>query len=165
MQLVATAAAQALVDRLSNQQGVQKILQDRMLAGGLKLHGNGLGAIRAGNYSVEIGDLARGGKSPEMLVYTQKIRNLLTEKFQTFSGKVEMVVEIRNSADRLDGLQQDTQAYTEAVMQALDASRGEWQDGFYYSGRYDVEFEPVKHGGRNYSQTATVSLELEVNIP
>ena len=38
-------------------------------------------------------------------MYCEKIVNDLTEKFRTFSGTVQMAIELRHSQDRLEGLQ------------------------------------------------------------
>jgi hypothetical protein len=37
-------------------------------------------------------------------VYCEKIVNDLKEKFQTFSGRVQMAIELRQSQDRLEGI-------------------------------------------------------------
>lgn len=101
---------------------------------------------------------------PTVNVYCEKIVNALTEKFQTFSGSAQMVIDIRYSQDRLDGLQSALEVYTGALMQVLDTSRGDWGSGMYYAGGYQVAFGAVKHGGRNFVQGAKVTFEIGVNI-
>jgi hypothetical protein len=103
-------------------------------------------------------------KYPVVLVYTDRVRNLLTEKFRTFSGKVRMVAEVRVSQDRLEGVETQTRLYVEAITQVLDTNRGSWGEGAYFTGGYEATFDPVKHGGRNFLQAARVSFEVDVSI-
>ena len=49
-------------------------------------------------------------------------------------------------------------------MQVLDFSRGDWGDGMYYAGGYQVTFGSVKHGGKNFVQSAKVIFEIGVSI-
>ena len=112
-------------------------------------------------------DLAERGDTvvyPAANVYCDKLINSLVEKFRTFSGTLQMVIELRASQDRLTGLQDGLELYADAVMQMLDANRGDWGDGMYYGGGYQVAFSAAKHGGKNYIQTAKVTFEIGVSI-
>jgi hypothetical protein len=73
------------------------------------------------------------------------------------------VIEVRNSQDKLDGLEQHTQVFVDAVCALLDESRGDWGEGTFYPGGYEVSYEPVIRGGRNLLQKAKVSFEVEVS--
>jgi hypothetical protein len=97
-------------------------------------------------------------------VYCEKVSNLLEEKFRTFSGKAQMAIEIRHSQDRIDGLEAALACYADAMMQVLDFSRGDWGDGMYYGGGYQAAFSAVKHGGKNFVQSAKVIFEIGVSI-
>jgi len=116
--------------------------------------------IRAQNVSVELSDRSAEAGYPAVLVYCDKIANLLTEKFRAFSGKAHMVVEVRLSQDRIDGLEQLMQLYVEAITQLLEQNQGDWGQGMYYTGGYEVAFGPVKHGGRNFIQIAKITFEV-----
>ena len=48
-------------------------------------------------------------------------------------------------------------------MQLLNGSRGDWGDGMYYTGEYEVAFGPVKQGGKNFMQVAKVTFEIGVS--
>jgi hypothetical protein len=48
------------------------------------------------------------------------------------------------------------------VTEVLENKRGSWGQGVCYLGGYEVSFPAVKHGGRNFLQTAKVTFELEV---
>ncbi len=91
--------------------------------------------MRAQNVAADLAERSTAVKYPAVNVYCEKIVNNLTEKFRTFSGHVQMAIEVRHSQDRLDGLQDALELYTDAVMQVLDASRGDWGDGMFYARR------------------------------
>jgi hypothetical protein len=110
---------------------------------------------------VALAERAKGVKYPVMYVYADRIRNLLIEKFRAFSGKVRIVTEVRVSQDRLEGLEDQLRLYVDAVTQVLDANRGTWGQGAFYTGGYEVNFDPVQHGGQNFLQIAKVSLEVD----
>lgn len=99
-------------------------------------------------------------KYPAVYVYTDRARNLLTEKFRNFSGTVRTVTEVRVSQDRLDGLEEQLRLYVDAVTQVLDANRGSWGEGAFYAGGYEAAFDAVQHGGKNFLQIAKVSFEV-----
>jgi hypothetical protein len=101
---------------------------------------------------------------PAVNVYCEKLVNALKEKSRSFSGSAQMMVEVRHSGDRLEGLQDALELYTDAVTETLSASRGDWGNGMFYAGGYEVSFAAVKHGGRNFIQTAKIALEIGVSI-
>jgi hypothetical protein len=102
-------------------------------------------------------------KYPIVCIYCSKIANVLREKFRTFSGDADMVIEARVSQDRLDGLGTNVQLYTDAITQVLDSNRGDWGDGVFYSGGYEVTFGGVKQGGLNFIQIAKVSFTVDIS--
>src|SRR5579863_3400631 len=108
-----------------------------------------------------LAEKAKAVKYPVMYVYTDRIRNLLTEKFRPFSGKLRTVTEVRVSQDRLEGIEDQLRLYVDAVTQVLDANRGTWGQGAFYTGGYEVIFDPVQHGGLNFLQIAKVSFEVD----
>jgi hypothetical protein len=120
--------------------------------------------IRSQNVAVDLAERGDPIVYPAVNVYCEKIVNSLVEKFRSFSGTLQMAIEVRHSQDRLAGLQDSLDLYTDAAMQVLDANRGDWGDGMYYGGGYQVGFSAVKHGGKNYIQTAKVTFEIGVSI-
>ena len=123
-----------------------------------------IGQVRAQNVAAELAERSTTVQYPAVNVYCEKIVNNLAEKFQTLSGSVQMAVEIRHSQDGLEGLEAAVELYADAVMQTLDASRGDWGDGMYYAGGYQTVFGAVKHGGRNFLQVAKVTFEIAVGV-
>ena len=123
----------------------------------------GITTIVALNTSVEISDKVGYVQYPALLVYCDKLSNTLKEKFRDFSGKAHVVVEVRHSQDTLPGLDATVQVYVDAVCALLDDSRGDWGSGLFYGGGYEVSFEPIGRGGRNFLQRAKVGFDVEVS--
>jgi|SRR5579864_7529254 len=115
------------------------------------------------NVSAAISERALVTKYPAVHVYSDRVRNLLTEKFRTFSGKVRTVAEVRVSQDRLEGIEDQLRLYVDAVTQVLDGNRGDWGQGAFFAGQYEVSFDPVQHGGSNFLQIARVSFEVDLS--
>jgi len=116
------------------------------------------------NVSFELTERAQTAKYPAVYVYTDRVRNLLTEKFRTFSGKVRTVAEVRVSQDRIEGVEEQSRLYVEAVTQVLDSNRGSWGEGAFFTGGYEVSIDPVRHGGKNYLQIARVEFEVDLSL-
>ena len=134
-------------------------LTDQALAGPLDV-----AQIRAQNVAADLAERATTVTYPTVNVYCEKVTNQLTEKFRTFSGTAQMTIEVRHSQDRLDGLQDSLQLYTDAVTQVLAANRGDWGNGMFYAGGYEASFGPVKQGGKNFIQVAKVTFGIGVSV-
>jgi hypothetical protein len=119
--------------------------------------------VRSQNVAADVAERSTTVQYPAVNVYCEKIVNSLQEKFRTFSGSVQMAMELRHSQDRLDGLQDALELYTDALMQVLNGGRGDWGDGMFYGGAYEVSFGPVKKGGKNFIQVAKVTFEIGVS--
>lgn len=115
------------------------------------------------NVSIALAERALAVNYPVVHVYSDRVRNLLTEKFRTFSGKIRTVAEVRVSQDRMEGIENQLRLYTDAVTQVLDSNRGNWGQGAFFAGGYEVSFDPVQHGGKNFLQVARVSFEVDLS--
>lgn len=105
-----------------------------------------------------------GAKYPSLHVYCERLENRLKEKFRTFSGVAHVIAEIRVSHDHAVPLENQMRFYTEAVTKILDEHRGDWGNGVFYCGEYDVIFSTIKHGGKNYFQSIKVSFILNASV-
>lgn len=120
-------------------------------------------AVISQNTPVALMEKSSSVKYPVVLVYADRVQNLLTEKFRHFSGKVRTVAEVRASQDRIEGLEEKVRLYVDAVTQVLDANRGDWGQGMFFTGGYEVKFDAVQHGGRNVLQIAKVIFEVDLS--
>ena len=119
--------------------------------------------ISTQNASVENTERSGRARYPALCVYCEKLSNTMREKFRTFSGKASIVVEVRQSQDHLDHIESRLQVYVDAVCALLDDSRGDWTGGAFYAGGYEVTYEAVGRGGKNFLQKAKVKFEVEVS--
>ena len=163
MLLIAGSSAQKVLGVLTADGGVADALEALVTQTGVALPAIAMQQIMVQNVTPEISDLSTVEKYPLVYVYCSKVINELREKFRSFSGAAQMIVEIRVSQDRLDQIETNLQAYADAITQVLENSRGDWGDGFFFDGEYEITFGGVKHGGRNFLQTAKVAFDLEIS--
>ncbi len=150
----------ALAGRLSGDGGMGAVLGESVcVADGAVRDAGGI-LIRTQSLSTEAGD---GGlaKVAEIAVFCEKLRNTQREKFRSFSGNAQLAVELRASEATAALTASSLQKYVEGVLQVLHTSRGDWGEGVFFGGLYEVSFQPAKKGGRNYVQTAKVSLSVD----
>ena len=143
--------------------GVNSYLSDAVQGKGQPLTPLNSAQVRAQNVAPDIADQSNTMQYPAVNVYCEKINNNLAEKFRSFSGSVQTAVELRHSQDLLDGLQDALENYVDAIMQVLNANRGDWGNGMFYCGEYQVAFGAVKHGGKNFQQVAKITFEIGVS--
>jgi hypothetical protein len=136
----------------------------QVLTAGLTAAGPAWLTVVVENVSADIAEKSAGAQYPAAVVYCETVSNQMLEKFRSFSGTVQLAIEIRHSQDRLDGVEDALEQITDTVTGILTASRGDWGNGMFYSGGYDVNYGSVKRGGRNFLQTAKVSCELSVSV-
>lgn len=163
MALVGTLTTSKLVGVLTGSEGLPGAVADLSAGQSLALPAMSTGQIIAQNVTPEISERSTIIQYPLVCVYCSKVTNQLREKFRTFSGDAQMVIEMRVSQDRLDEIETNVQSYVDAVTNVLDQSRGDWGDGVFYAGGYEVTYGGVKHGGKNFLQIAKVSLVLEIS--
>lgn len=119
--------------------------------------------VIAQNVAPELIEKSKATHYPAVNLYCSKIVNQQREKFRTFSGEAQMSMELRLSQDRLEGLETMLQLYADAVTRVLDQHRGNWGDGVFYGGGYEIAYGPVKHGGRNFLQIAKLTFATEIS--
>ena len=160
---IAGMSTQKVLGYLAADGGLQAAVEALVLQQGMALRRIAPQQIIAQNVTPEISEQSAVNKYPLVYVYCNKVVNELREKFRTFSGSAQMVVEVRVSQDRLDQIETNLQAYVDAVTQVMDDSRGDWGDGVLFPGEYEVTFGGVKHGGNNFLQIAKISFGLEIS--
>ncbi|HZU28682.1 MAG TPA: hypothetical protein VFA04_24365 [Bryobacteraceae bacterium] len=121
------------------------------------------GQVMGGNVAAELAEKSVGAHYPLFRVSCSKVANTLREKFRTFSGQAEVTVEALVTQDRLDGIEDQLHGCVEAVTAVLDANRGDWGGGALYNGGYEVTFGAVKHGGKNFLQSARIVIAVDVS--
>ena len=160
---ISIETGETLLNLLRADSGVNASIGEIAMEEGAALPELGSSQILSGNAG---GDLAEKGhrlRYPVLFVYCDKLTNSLREKFRKFSGTARLNVEIRVSHGTLEGLERTLQRYVNAVTEVLYSSRGDWGRGMSYGGGYQVNLAAAKAGGKNFIQTATVVLEVDVS--
>jgi len=74
-----------------------------------------------------------------------------------------VIAEVWASGNLVNDTDQWIHFYVEAVTDILRQNIGDWGDGIFFSGIYDVQFQPPKSGGVGFVQSAKVSCNLNVS--
>ncbi len=164
MAQVGSVGARKLTQMLADGEGLPASVAAVAEAANERLQPIGTAQIVSQNVAADLVERSNSARYPSVHVYCEKLINTLREKFRTYSGKAHLAMEIRASQDRLEGLERQVQLYVDAVTRVLDRRRGDWGDGMFYGGGYEVVFGPVKRGGKNYLQTAKITLEVDVSL-
>ena len=158
-----SAAATKVIQRINAPTGMNAGLGALTLGDGQTASPIEAEQVRAQNVAADLLDRSSVVRYPVVHVYCEKIINDLSEKFRSFSGRAQMAIELRHSQDNLNGLQDALELYTDSITQLLDAARGDWGDGMFYAGGYEVALGTVKKGGRNFMQAAKITFQLGVS--
>ncbi|MBI4876801.1 MAG: hypothetical protein HY822_19365 [Acidobacteria bacterium] len=164
MAQVGSVGVHKLAGMLAGDDGLPSSVAAIGEAAGVRLQPIGTAQIATQNVTAELAERSEIVRYPSVHVYCEKLSNRFREKFRTFSGQAHLVLEIRVSLDRLEGLEQQVQLYADAVTRVLEQRRGDWGGGLFYGGGYEVVFGAAKRGGKNYLQTATITLDVDVSI-
>jgi hypothetical protein len=100
---------------------------------------------------------------PTFLIYCERLNNTLREKFRRFSGTATITIEVRVTTDRIETLSGALQHYVDGLTETLDSLRGDWGEGQFYAGGYQIVFGPAKTGGKNYLQVAKATFDLQIS--
>jgi hypothetical protein len=160
---IGATVGRRLVEILTSESGVGAAVMEGSLAAGIVMPPLMRGQVVAQNVAADLTEKTAGAKYPALYVYCDRVTNSLREKFRQFSGTARMVVEARVSQERLEDLELRTQVVADAITDVLDQSRGDWGQGMFFAGGYEVTYGPVKHGGRNFIQIAKVSFEVDIS--
>ena len=164
MAQTASITAQKVIEFLTaTDTGLGPVVANLAIEAGVDLAAIPPGGVIAQNAPIALAERSQAVKYPVVHVYSDRVQNLLTEKFRTFSGKIRTVAEVRVSKDRIEGLEEQVRLYVDAVTQILDGNRGSWGQGMFFAGGYEVKFDPIQHGGRNFLQLAKVIFEVDLS--
>ncbi len=153
-----------VADLLSGAGGLQTKINDTASAEALPAVSISAQQIIKQNLPTDLVERTAGIKYPCVQVYCEKAVNQMREKSRVFSGQAVMAIDSRVSSDRLENLDAQINVLVDAVTSTLDQNRGAWGAGVFYGGAYEIGFGAVKHGGKNFIQTAKITFSLEISI-
>lgn len=161
MQGVASRTVELVRGHLAGESGIAHYAQDLRDESGLPVTYSGL-QVRSQHVSADLAETAPV-RYPVIYVYCERVQNLRREKFRDFSGIVRVVMEVRVSQERLEGIEEQARGLTDAVVSVLLSHRGVWDDGVSYSGSFEINYSPVKRGGKNFLKAAKVTIDIDVS--
>ena len=113
--------------------------------------------------SPEIGDKNVQLSYPRVCLYSSGLKNTQLEKFRSLSGTVAVVAEIWASGDMVTQSDEWIHFYVEGVTELLRQRIGDWGDGMFFAGVYEVQFQAAKAGGLGFVQSAKVTCSVNVS--
>jgi hypothetical protein len=111
----------------------------------------------------QIGDPNMQLTYPRVSFYVSSLKNTHFEKFRSLSGSMTMVADIWASGNLLTQVDQWLHYYIEAVTAILRQNAGDWGDGIFFDGSYDLQFHLPAAGGLGFVQNAKVTCGLHVS--
>lgn len=152
-----------VIARITAPNGVNSSLAELTSGSGLTLTPVDHSQVNARNLAADLAEQSTAVKYPSVNVYCEKLVNNQNEKFRSFSGYAAMAVEVRHSQDQMAGLQDALGLYADSVMQTLNAARGDWGNGLFYMGGYEMALGAAKQGGRSFIQSAKITFQIGVS--
>lgn len=156
-------AAQKLSGLLTNEDVLEQTINALAASSGVTLPGITSTAVVLSSASAEIADKDFQLTYPRICLYSTAVKNTQIEKFRSLSGIVSVTAELWASANLLQDTDQWIHFYVEAMTDILRQSIGDWGDGIFFSGMYDVQFQPPKVGGFGYVESAKVTCNVNVS--
>jgi len=122
-----------------------------------------VGSILKLSSPIDVYEKSASVKYPTATIYCERLRNTQAEKFRVFSGVASLVLAIRVSGERAETVESQLNSYVEAACQVLDAARGSWTDMGTYTGAYDVKFQAMRPGGKQFIKAAHIEFEIQIS--
>ncbi len=113
--------------------------------------------------SPEIDDMNVQLSYPRICLYSSELKNTQLEKFRSLSGTVSVVADIWASGNLVTQTDQWIHFYVEAMTDILRQNIGDWGNGFFFSGAYEVQFQAPATGGFGFTQSAKVTCNVNVS--
>lgn len=156
-------AAQKLLNLLTGTNALQQQLAAIASAANSNVPSIAAGQVVLSSVSPDIADKSLQLSYPRICLYSSGLKNTQIEKFRSLSGTLAVIAEIWASGNLVDDTDQWIHFYVEAMTEILRQNIGDWGDGVFFPGVYDVQFQTAKPGGFGYVQSAKVTCSLTVS--
>lgn len=154
--------AQKLSDLLTNENALQQQIAAIAASANLIVAPIGPAQVVLSSASPDLGDKNIQLTYPRICLYSSGLKNSHLEKFRSLSGTVSVIAEIWASGNLVSDADVWIHYYVEALTDILRQNIGDWGDGVFFSGVYDIQFQSPKAGGVGFVQSAKVSCDLNV---
>jgi hypothetical protein len=111
----------------------------------------------------QIGDMDLQLTYPRVCIYTTGLKNTHVEKFRSLSGTITLIADIWASGNLLTQVDQWSHYYVSAVTGILCQNIGDWGNGVFFDGTYDLQFHSPAVGGLGFVQNARITCSLHVS--
>ncbi len=156
-------AAQKVFNLLTSGNELERQISSLALESNIHVPGITTAQVVLSSVSPDVGDKNVQLTYPRICLYSSGLKNSQTEKFRSLSGLVAVVVEIWASGNMVTQTDQWIHFYVEAVTSLLRESIGDWNDGFFFAGHYDIQLQQPKAGGFGFVQSAKVTCSLNIS--
>jgi hypothetical protein len=156
-------AAQKVANLLTASNALQTQLGALAAAAGQPVPTVHSGQVVVTSATQDMGDKSMQLTYPRICLYASGLKNTRAEKALTLSGTVSVTGEVWASANLVQQADTWIHFYVEAFTLLLRQNAGDWGDGFFFSGVYEVAFQPPKTGGLGYVESAKVICALNVS--
>jgi hypothetical protein len=156
-------APQKLADLLTVNAAIESEVNSLAADSGISLPVLPASQVYVSSSPIGMAELLEELAFPRVSVFSSKLINSQVEKFRSLSGSIAITAEIVATADFVAEADQWIHYYAEAVSNILRNSRGDWGDGIFFSGAYDIDVQPPRAGAAGYIQVAHVSCSVNVS--
>ncbi len=156
-------ATQKVLNVLTSGNALEQQVNELALEGNLEVPAMPSTQVVMSSVPPEVGDNNVQLTYPRVCLYSSGLKNTQMEKFRSLSGTVAVVAEIWASGNMVTQSDQWIHFYVEGVTELFRQNIGDWGDGMFFSGIYDVQFQQPKAGGFGFVQSAKVTCTLNVS--
>ncbi len=153
-------ACQKIYDLLTRESALAQKLASLSGSNGVSLPPIDSSHVYLSSAANDVGDTESRLGYPRVCVYSSGFKNSLLEKFRSLSGSVTTTLDIWSSANLVEETDRCIHYYVEGVSALIRNSSGDWGDGLFFSGVYDVQFQSPKTGGFGFVQLARLRVDL-----
>jgi hypothetical protein len=154
--------AKTVASILNSQSALQTAIAEVQLSEAILLPTIVPSQVVLSSASPEIADVRQQIGYPRVSIYVPRLANTLLEKFRSLSGVVSVVLTIAASADLVEQVEQALHYYVDIVTGILRDNTGDWGNGLFFAGAYDVQLQAPDVGGLGFVQTASITCSVSV---
>lgn len=157
-------AAQSLSSLLTNANALQEKISEIASACNANVPAITSSQVVLSSANADTADMNLELSYPRVCIYSSAVKNSKIERFRSFSGSVSVTAEVFASGNLVSDTDQWIHFYVEGLTQLLRQNIGDWSNGLFFSGIYDVQLQTPKTGGFGYVQSAKVTCSINVSL-
>lgn len=156
-------AASKLADVLSAESALSNAIAAAGRENNLNVPTIGPHQILLSSAGPDLADMVNQFSYPRICLYSGGVRNNHIEKFRSLSGSISVIAELWSSGNFVSDTDRWIHFYVDAFTTLLGNSIGDWGDGIFFPGTFDVQFQAPKRGGFGFLQMARITCNLIVS--